>query len=183
MSITAVVLTAGSYGTTWPGLEVLVRRQVIRNAAELQAARFNAVLDVRTSHFFYLDDDDTLPAGHLDVLAECKARAAPLAYTDELVGVEVRKSAPYSQAAHLADPLLVHHLALYETAEARRAVAQLPRGHYCPEIMLAWQVAKRGAAYVPRIGYVWNKRPSGMHNWPSTSLSQMRALLWCKANP
>lgn len=183
MNITAVVLTAGQYLRHWPGIEVLVSRQPIRTAADLQRVRFDAVGKVRTSHFFYLDDDDGLPDDYLDVLDLCLAPGAPLAYTDERVNGERRRSAHYEQSAHLADPLLVHHLALYETAAACAAVGVLPRGHFCPEFMLAWQVAKGGAAYVPRVGYEWNRRPGGMHDWPCTSLSQTRARLWAKVNP
>ena len=183
MSITAVVLTAGSYGRAWPDLEVVVHRSAIRDAADLQRARFDALAEVRTSRFFYLDDDDDLPADYLETLAECVAVDAPLVYTDELIGGELRASNEYSQAAHLKDPLFVHHLALYDTAEARAAVTELPRGHYAPEFMLAWQVAKKGAVHVPRIGYRWNKRSGGMHSWPSTCCSWSRAMIWCKGNP
>jgi hypothetical protein len=183
VNVTAVVLSARPYATPWPGLEVFVHRSTIRDAADLQRARFDVLADVRTSHFFYLDDDDTLPDDYLGALQRCVEAGAPLVYTDEDINGTRRVSAPYSQAAHLRDPLLVHHLALYETTAAREAVEQLPRGHYCPEFMLAWQVAKRSAAYVPEVGYRWNKRPTGMHTWPCTTLSQVRAALWCKANP
>ena len=183
MNVTAVVLTAGSYGRAWPGLEVVVHRSAIRDAADLQRARFDALAEVRTPRFFYLDGDDDLPADYLDVLDECRAANAALTYTDEMIGDEPQVSREYNQAAHLKNPLLVHHLALYNTAAARAAVAGLPRGHYAPEFMLAWQVAKKGAVYVPRIGYRWNKRPGGMHSWPSTCCSWSRAMIWCKENP
>jgi len=183
MKVTAVVLTRGAYLHDWQGLDVCVHRSTIRTAADLQRARFDALEHVRTPHFFFLDDDDGLPAGYLDVLQRCLDAAAPLAYTDELVAGARRVRGPYSQAAHLAHPMLVHHLALYETAAAREAVATLPRGHFAPEYLLAWEVAKRGAAYVPEVGYIWNRRPGGMHSWPATSLSWMRALLWAKDNP
>lgn len=186
-SVTAVVLSAKPYMVPFEGLSVLLHGSIITNAAELQAARFAAILDVHTPFFFFLDDDDALPGDFQEVLDDCIAAGRPLAYTDELIrlpdGSEfVRQSAPYSQAAHLADRLLVHHLVLCRTREAQLAVAQLPRGHYCPEFMLYWQMAKGGAAYVPRVGYVWNKG-HGMHTWPETTLSQMRAALWAKANP
>jgi len=183
MSITAVVLSAHAYARVWPGLEVLVHRSTIHDAADLQRARFEALANVRTPRFFYLDDDDELPSDYLDVLHECDMADAPLAYTDELVGGELRVAGEYGQAEHLRDPLLVHHLALYDTEAAREAVAQLPRGHYAPEFMLAWQVAKGGAAHVPRVGYHWRKSPGGMHAWPRTILSWARARAWAKANP
>jgi hypothetical protein len=182
VNVTAVVLTPGTYARRWPGLKQLVHRSTIRNAADLQRARFDTALAVQTPSFFFLDDDDDLPDDYLEVIEQCVDAGAPLAYTDELVNGERVLSGPYSQAEHLARPMLVHHLALYETQAARSAIAQLPRGHYAPEFMLAWQVARRGATYVPRVGYHWN-RGNGMHAWPCTSLSWMRSMLWCKENP
>lgn len=188
MSITAIVLTAGDYTRTFDGIDVLVQRQSIGNAFELLHARFRAIQAVRTSHFFYLDDDDDLPGDVLDVLADCEATGAPLAYTDELVRLpdgseSVREAAVYDRALHLRRPMLVHHLALCELGAARLAARSLPVGHYCPELLLYWAMARQGAAYVPRVGYVWNKRPDGMHRWPLTTISQMRAALWCKDHP
>lgn len=183
MNVTAVVLSARRYARRWEGLEVLLHRSFIADAQQLQRARFDAVLKVRTERFFFLDDDDDLPADYLQVIARCVDAGAPLAYTDEVVSGERVSRRPYSRAAHLSDPQLVHHLALYSTAAAREAVAVLPLGHYAPEVMLSWQVARRGAVHVPEIGYNWNRRPGGMHSWPCTSLSQARALLWAKANP
>lgn len=182
MNITAIVLSRRRYARAWPGLSVQVHEQQIRDAAEFQHARFGAIAHVRSERFFFLDDDDELPADYLNVLADCVATGAPLAYTDQMVGDEARRSGPYSQEAHLRCAVLVHHLALYETSVARAAVGRLPRGHYYPEMMLAWETAKAGAAYVPRIGYHWIKR-GGMHTWPSIQASQVRTALWCKENP
>lgn len=184
MSVTAVVLSARSYSRRFPGLEVAVHRSVITNAAQMQAARFDAIVKVRTSHFFYLDDDDDLPDDYLDVLRECVDRGAALTYTDELVKrhdggpAEVRLARPYSQAEHIQHALLVHHLALCETAAARAAVARIPRGHYWPEFQLFWELAKRGVAYVPRVGYVWDRKLTGLHLCPWTAIAQMQSRLW-----
>lgn len=183
MTVTAVVLSARRYARRWDGIEVLVHRSFISDAAQLQRARFDAALKVRTKHFFYLDDDDDLPVDYLQVLQQCTQAGAPLAYTDELVAGERVSRRPYSRAAHLGDPQLVHHLALYRTEAARRAIAALPLGHYAPEVMLSWQVAKEGAAYLPIVGYHWHRTPGGMHSWPCTSMSQARALIWARANP
>lgn len=186
--ITAVVLSATDYSRTFPGLDVLVHRSTITTPAELQAARFDAVLKVRTPHFFFLDDDDDLPDGHLDVIEQCVAAGAPIAYTDEIVidpegSAELRTRAPYSREAHYRDPQLLHHLVLCDTAAAQRSVARLPRGHFAPEVMLYWDLAREGAAYVPGVAYVWRRQPAGMHLWSSTARSQMRAQLWAKDNP
>jgi len=188
VNITAVVLSAHPYARRWPGIEVLVHHAVVRDAREFLLARFAAALKVRTRQFFFLDDDDDLPEDYLDVLARCAAPRAALAYTDELIRLPdgtqyATRRAPYSQAAHLRDPQLLHHLVLCDSSAAHAAIERLPRLHYHPEMLLGWELAKQGAHFEPAIGYVWNKRSSGMHTWPSMSISQMQAVLWCKAHP
>lgn len=180
MSVTAVVLSRRPYAIAWPGLEVLVHCSSFSDMRGFLIARFAALRRVRTERFFFLDDDDTLPADYLDVLEECDRTGAALAYTDELVstigGDERLRSAAWSRDLHLAKPLLVHHLAVYRTAAARAAIAQIPVGHFNPDYLLPFEVARRsGAAYVPRIGYVWRKTPGGMHTWPEATMSQTRS--------
>lgn len=188
MSITAVVLSAKPYTRTFPGVdEVLVHRSIITDASQLLEARFDAIGQVTTPFFFFLDDDDDLPPNLPEVLTRCVLAGVAMAYTDELVrhpdGRYTRGVAgPYSQQAHLRQPQLVHHLVLCRTHEAQRAIKELPRGHYCPNFLLYWALARPGAKYVPEVGYIWNKG-DGMHTWPSISQAQMRAALWCKAHP
>lgn len=188
MSTTAIVLTAGDYRRTWPGLQTVVQRQVITNAAEQLAARLTAVEKVRTKQFFFLDDDDDLPDDYLDVIAECERHDAPIVYTDELVLTPVNApvgsvlaKGSYSRENHYRNPTLLHHLVLCNTTEALAAIKRLPRGHYWPEFLLYWELARGGAPYVPRVGYIWNKREEGMHVWSSTLRGQMRAVLHVKA--
>lgn len=189
MNVTAVVLSKEPYSRQWPGLEVMVHRCAIKSAADQQEARYQAALKVRTSHWFWLDDDDDLPDDYLSVLGECLALKSPLVYTDEVVrsdslGDSRTYAGSYSQKQHFLNPLMVHHLALYETAASHAAIWALPKGHFWPEMPLAWEVAKGGAAYLPRVGYIWNRKTgSGMHSWPSTICGKMRARLWCKDNP
>jgi hypothetical protein len=183
MNVSAVVLSDNDYTRQWDGLEVVVYRSLIRDALQLQSSRFNAIAKVQTPYFFFLDDDDDLPNDYLDVLAECIAAKSAITYTDELINGELSRSENYQQKLHLDRPLLIHHLALYETSKARAAARFLPRGHYAPELLLSWQVAKSGAAYIPRVGYHWNSSRRGMHTWSSTSMSWARALQWCKDHP
>lgn len=186
MNVTAVVLSKEPYARKWPGLEVLVHRCVIKSLADQQEARYQAALQVKTPHWFWLDDDDDLPADYLDVLGEGLGLKMPLVYTDEIIrsdslGESRTCAGNYSQDQHFLNPLMVHHLALYETAASHAVIRALPRGHFWPEMPLAWEVAKRGAAYLPRVGYIWNRKVgSGMHSWPSTICGKMRARLWCK---
>lgn len=184
MSVTAIVLTAGEYTWKWDGLEVAVHRQKIEDAADQLDARFAAVRRVSTSHFFFLDDDDDLPDDYLDVIAECERYGAPIVYTDELVMTPTNRpvgsvlaKGPYSRERHYRNPTLLHHLVLCDTRAAIAAIERLPRGHFWPEFLLYWELARGGAPYVPRVGYVWNKQERGMHLWPSTIGGQMRAIL------
>lgn len=180
--ITAVVLSPEAAHREWPGLEVVVRQQVFSDAAGMQAARFDAIEHVRTPYFFFIDDDDELPADYLDVLADCRAVCSPIAYTDEEIVSEdgqrsVITSGPYSREAHYRNAMMLHHLVLCETAAALDAVARLPRGHYWPEFMLYWELARAGAGYVPRVGYVWHKRAGRLNTLPWAAVSQTRARL------
>lgn len=184
MSITAIVLTKGEYRRQWPGLTVAVHRQEIKDARGLLDARFDAVAQVETDHFFFLDDDDELPADYLDVLQECESADAKVCYTDECVvscqdrRLTFTKRGSYSREKHKADAQLIHHLALCNAEAARESIARLPRGHFCPELLLYWDLARGGAAYVERVGYYWFRDVTGMHAWPCTTVSQLRALLF-----
>lgn len=180
--VTAVVLSPTNQSRDWPGLEVVVHQQVFSDAAGMQAARFDAISFVKTPYFFFIDDDDDLPLDYPSVLAECLAVCRPIAYTDEAVVSKdgkrsVIQSGPYSREAHYRNAMMLHHLVLCETSAALAAVAHLPRGHYWPEFMLYWELARSGAAYVPRVGYVWNRRDGRLNAMPWAAISQTRARL------
>lgn len=148
-------------------------------------ARLAAIEKVQTPWFFFLDDDDDLPEGIEGVLDECARADQALAYTNEVIregGKDLlRQSAPYSQKAHLADFMLVHHLALCRTEDAKQAARTVPRGRYGFEPLFYWQLAKRGAAYVPRTGYIWNKG-SGMHRRPDVRIGMVLSQVWAGRN-
>lgn len=182
--VSAVVLSASSYRRKWPGLVVQEEVSTFKSTTDACNARFDAVLRVRTPFFFYLDDDDDLPDDYLDVIEECLDTGSDITYTDELVMTEM--NAPvgsvlgkgrYSREGHYRNPTMLHHLVLCDTRAAQEAVRGLPRGGYWPEFLLYWELARRGAAYVPRVGYVWNRGPGGLHSLPSTSIAQARSKL------
>lgn len=144
-------------------------------------ARMNVIKRVETEKFFFLDDDDDLPKDYLDVLEECDKAQADIAYTDELItyrsgAKRVDVKGPYSREAHGTNAMLLHHLVLCDTRAARAAVRELPRGDYCPEMLLYGHMARGGAAYIPRVGYHWNKL-DGLHRHPSVTASQQRTWL------
>lgn len=184
MSVTALTVARKAVRMEIPGVQHrCLAGRIFTCVADVQRAWFDALSLVDTPRFFYIDDDDALPPDHLEVIAECIDTGAAVAYTDESIHGKVRRSAPYSQAAHLADPLLCHHLVLCDTALAREVVRDLPRGSYWPEMQLFWEMAKRGgAAYVPRVGYCWNKRATGLHREWYTALGMHNSRAWCAEN-
>lgn len=184
--ITAVVLSTAPYSREWPGLCIHTHISKIRNAADHQAARFDSIKRVDTPYWFWLDDDDELPANYMEVLEACIAADADVAYTDELVigedGTEtIRRGEHYSSESHIHKPTLIHHLALYKTVPAKAAIARTPRWHYYPEMQLSFEVARTGtAAYVPMIGYHWHRGKTGLHTAPHTVSAIVRTQLLCK---
>lgn len=180
---TAIVLSANPVTLEIPGVAVLPSVQKIRTVSQLYDLRLSVLGRVTTEFCFYLDDDDELPADYLSVLDECAGHNLPLAYTDEMIryrgGESVRKSAPYSLERHKQDVMLVHHLALMRTEDAVRAAKRLPRGQLSVEQPLFMELAKGGAAYVPRVGYVWNRATTGISHWPQMVAAQVRAQRLC----
>ena len=156
-------------------------------AAGLLDARLAALEMIQTEWFFYLDDDDALPENYLSVLDRCMSTGAPLAYTNELIrnedGTErVRKSGPYSQDAHVADFMLVHHLAVCRTEAAKRAAAAIPRGTYGTESLLFFQVAKGGAQWIDEVGYIWSPKATGLRCHPSLLIGHIQSATWAGRN-
>ena len=151
--------------------------------AQLHAARLDALGRVTTKFCFYLDDDDELPADYLSVLAECASRDLPLAYTDELVRYQgseyTRHSLTYTVGNHSDAVNSIHHLAVMRSRDANQVAQQLPRGEFWTEYMLYSLLARRGAAHVGRIGYIWNRTNGGISHWPQTLTAQLGARRWC----
>lgn len=190
---TAIVLSAKPVTLVLPGVQVLGCKQVLRSPAELHAARLDALAKVRTPYCFFLDDDDSLPDDYLSVLGECvakmQAQGAALAFTKELVRVYQpgklperyeyeSSSAQYGSELHARTPMLVHHLAVMDTGKAQSAATDLPRGNFWTEHMLYWVLGRSGAAYVHRIGYIWNRGPSGFSRDPRTLAAQAFSSRW-----
>jgi len=153
-------------------------------AKHVQLAWFDAIKLVKTPYFFFIDDDDHLPSNYISVLQKCKDANTAIAYTDEYVADEYRARDKYSQANHLANPTLAHHLVLCNTSIANEAIRNLPLGEFWPEMMLYWEMAKLGgASYIPEIGYHWNRGPTGLHKQWFTVLGMHNTIQWCKQNP
>lgn len=179
---TAIVFSRQPIALSIPGVTVLNSVQTVTGPEGMLAARLDVLSGVKTPWCFYLDDDDELPDDYLSVLNECAAADKPLAYTNELVRQHahesIRRSAPYSQEAHLKNMLLVHSLAVMRTEDAKRAAQNLPRGRYWAEMLLFWQLAKGGAQWLDRVGHIWN-RGGGLNTKPWTLESQVRSAIWC----
>lgn len=183
--ITALTVSRHGVRMHYPGLvhKCLAGRHFTK-ARHVQEAWFDAIKLVETPYFFFIDDDDDLPTNYQSVLNQCLNANLAIAYTDEYMGQEYRSREVYSQANHLANPALVHHLVLANTVIANQAITNLPRGDYWPEMMLYWEMAKLGgAAYIPEVGYHWHKRELGLHKEWFTVLGIHNSSQWCRQNP
>lgn len=183
---TAVVLSRNGYRPSVPGCETLAWRSVFKDVAGSLDARLAALDAVRTPWFFYFDDDDELPADFPAILARCTDTPAALSYTrervvDHLTGQTYESfGAPYTPELHVAKPMLLHHLVVCRTEAARAAARRIPRGTYCLEHLLFFEVAKHGGAnYVDAIGYIWH-RGTGLSRQPKSALGQMRSMVYAQ---
>jgi hypothetical protein len=185
--VTAVVLSPEPM--QMPDLPVRVVNFVSKfyDTAGIHEARRKSVDLVKTPWFFFLDSDDSLPSNIEDVLLECMATDSSVAYTRELI-VRPDKSSwtseshEYDQAAHVRNMMLIHHLALCKTDVARSALEVVPHGDYWIELLLYFQMAKSGAKYVDKIGYIWNKGDFGMHRIRGIVRAQINSAIWCARN-
>lgn len=184
-NFTAIMFSRAPLQREVPGIVVLNSVQTVNGPEEMLAARLKSLRRVNTPWCFFLDDDDDLPADYMDVLGECAAADKPLAYTNETMVVAgeptLLRAAPYTQDAHIRRPMLIHHLALMRTTDAKIVAATLPRGRYWAEMLLSWQLAKGGATWIDRVGYVWN-RGAGLNAKWWTHESQVRSASWCDKN-
>ncbi len=182
--VTAVILSPAPFGRVPQGVAVVNHVSTFSDMAGLLDAYFTAALKVRTPFFFFLDWDDELPKDYLSVLDECMAADQPLAYTMEMVHTSgdrwLRNPGPYSLDRLKQDGTLIHHLAVCRTADAHEVIAGLPRGTYAMEPLLYSQLAARGWAFVPRVGYIWNKHATGMHRHPTTIRCHVNVQRWLR---
>jgi len=179
-AVTAVVLSKHPIRRRLPGVKVLNYVSTIENAADQFASRAAAVRLVDTPRFFFLDDTDELPPGYLSLFD--RAAHVALVHTDERVNGARRTGGHWTREGHLANPLLVHHLALCDTALARQALGFLEPGPYWPEFLLYHALALHSSAYMPEVGYLWNKRPGGLHDNHHTLMGQVLAVRWARDN-
>ena len=131
LNVTAVILSAKPCATQVAGLHTLKHISQFSDAVGLLEQRISAVHKVQTSHFFMLDDDDSLPVDYLEVLRECLAAGQPVAYTNELVIHEdgrecLHRRAPWAETDSMQRIRMLHHLVLCDTNAARRACARVP---------------------------------------------------------
>lgn len=159
----------------------------IKSFQSYQRSWFMAVMEAQTEWFFFLDHDDRLPPGFSEVLDRLLAITGlgAVGYTNEILindaGVPTElKKGPYSQEAHLKNPTLCHHLVLGRTAVAKQVIQECPRGHFMPELMVYFQMAKRGAIWLDETGYLWHRSQGGMSYWPSALAAQVASIRWCQ---
>lgn len=182
---TATVLSKAPYLGEIPGVAIVNSVQTFRRPDDRVDAFMSALQRVTTPWCFFLDDDDELPSDYLDVLNECASANAPIAYTNEIWRYgdkdTLHRCGTYSQARHLEQPMLIHHLALLRTEDAQQAAKTVPAGRFWPEMLLYWQLAKGGAHWVDRVGYIWSRGDGASHSHrPDAIEAQVRSRIWCE---
>lgn len=185
MNCTAVVLSAEPRPEPVlpTGCKYLNFVSKFSDCAGITNARAEAVKLVDTPWMFFLDDDDQLPVGIDKILDEAYHSGVPLVYTDEYVidtrrGSYVRKAEPYSEIGFIDNPFMVHHLAVCDTAAIRKAAQVIPRGMYSFETAAYFVVAKQGALYIPKVGYIWHRSVNGMSHDPSCIIGVVQSAAW-----
>ena len=174
MQVTAITLSAK------PLPEVqgrLVQVQTITSATEYCEAWLSAIQKVQTPYFYFLDDTDSIPDEA--IIDECIAEDVAVAYTDETrdgIRIEVGE---YDQTKHITNPMMMHHLVVCRTADAKAVAPTLPRGQFWPEMPMYFELAKRSVAYIPKLGYHWHKSDGGLSSKADFSIAQMRSAIWC----
>lgn len=180
--ITAITLSAKPAACAYAGVSYLNQVQTIQNCTDYNAAFYSAIEKVQTPYFFFLDDDDQLPADYLSVLEDCVKADCAVAYSDEKRinkgGTTVARGGEYSKEKHLANPLMLHHLVLCKTAQAKKSLSFMPKGQFWPEMPLYFDLAQDSAAYIPRIGYHWH-RSNGLSSTADVAIGQTRSRIWC----
>lgn len=186
MNVTAVVLSPERAGYKLPGITVLNHASKFSSVAGYNNAMATAVGKVKTDWFFMLNWDDSVPEDYLSVIADCVDGGHAVAYTDEKVvtqnGSKIRVAGAYSQEEHLRNAFLMHHLVVCKTGPALEAIASTPRDEMWLDMLLYFQLAKKGVKYVPRIGYNWNKTENGFHKTPGMLRHVTHSAIWCSRN-
>lgn len=183
---TAIILSPVHVDTFLPGLQVLNYVSSFDTTGGIHEARRNALQLVTTPYCFFLDSDDELTNNVHDILETCYEANVPICYTDELIreagrSQYIHRTLPYDQEKHIRNPRMLHHLVVMNTEAARAAEQVIPHGELWVEMLLYFQMAKRGAKYINEVGYIWN-RGNGMNRAKGILAAQVRAAAWCARN-
>lgn len=185
--VTAIILSKTPVDVTLTGIDTVNYVSQIDDHIAMNKARRAALRRVKTPYCFYLDSDDTLPDDYESVIDDCLRARVAVAYTDERIIVNgkedvIRRPGEYSTAKHAANMYMLHHLVLYNTKLAQRIAGNLPAGGIeLFEAMLAFELGKRSAAYIPRVGYNWH-RGDGFHTKHDAIRAVCSAAIWCNRN-
>lgn len=152
---------------------------VFKHHSDIHAARMDAILRVKTSHFCFQDDDDPLPSKYpADFKGICFGDMWVL---DARSGQQTRtKADKWSPDVHMQNPLLIHK-AFCETRPAKILARLLPRGFYNTEALLYYFLAKYfGKTYDKDLVMTWNMRQEGWHNGCNQGV--VNSVDWIKQN-
>lgn len=186
LDVSAVVLSAKPVSIQLEHAKVVPFVSSFQSADDLYAARLASLKEVSSEWMFSLDDDDQVSSNYRSVLEKAIAADQPLAYSNEIIRTPggkyvISRKEPYSRKRHAQWHLMVHHLVLMKTEAAQRAAERVPSGRYF-ESVLFFEVARHGAAFIDEVGYIWNKRFSGLHLNPTVAEAQHNSALWFLEN-
>lgn len=182
--LTAVVLSPTPLELQIEGLVVVNLVSRIDDHVKMNRMRRAALRRVKTEFWFYLDSDDELPIDYMSVFDECMDAGTVISYADELIRQHdevdhLRQPGEYSSEKHAANMYMLHHPVICSTAGTRQVLPTIPEGGIeMFEMMLYFQLAKLSTAYVPRVGYIWNKG-DGFHTKHDALQAVCMAAVWC----
>lgn len=185
--ITAVILTPLKINFSEPDWTALQHISTFSGLEGLHQARIDSFEKVKTPYCMWVDDDDELPVGSLELfhrlIALMQARNYAIGYTDSIVrinGKPDRRDAPgpHKPVKHYTSANYLHKAVVMRTADALSQARALPKGLYWTECMIYSALARGGAAYIPEVGYVWNKKEAGMHRHEQIDTAQYAAMHW-----
>jgi hypothetical protein len=185
--ITAVILTPQKIHFPEHDWKVYQHISIFSGLEGLHQARIDSFEKVNTPYCMWVDDDDELPAGSLELfhrlIALMQARSYAIGYTDSIVRTDGKPDqldapGPHKLVKHYTSSNYLHKAVVMRTTDALKQARALPKGLYWTESMIYSVLARDGAAYIPEVGYVWNKKEVGMHRHAQMGVAQRAALDW-----
>ena len=131
-------------------------------ATDLNRARIDSTLAVKTPFCFKLDADDKYE--FLEVETNGITRGPDYVRVVATGEVTLLPKKAFSVQAYIEDPMLMHNCVVYNTEAVQAVCRKLPDGPYLTDwlmnmVLAAW----KGVDWNDDISYTWDKGTTGMH--------------------